>query len=275
MGPAPHLSIHDVMPETLPAVRALIAECQAAGWAPPTLLVVPGREWTPAGIAQLHEWQAAGHPIAGHGWFHQISHYGGLTHRLHAALISRRVAEHLCLDAEGILALMRRCYVWLTVEGLCRPSLYVPPAWALGRLPLHRLSEQPFPQVETLRGILDVSTGRWQARALLGYEARNAFQTRALRLSNAIGRARAASVGLRIGLHPHDLDLPLADDLRADLRRFSPARSAALPGDAPALHSAAQPASPSSVRSPAQPDHQPHDNEQRPGGVIGATQGRG
>lgn len=225
MATVPHLSIHDVMPETLHQVRALIAECQASGWPPATLLVVPGRQWTPAGIAQLHEWQADGHPIAGYGWVHGITAYGGLKHRIHGALISRRVAEHLCLDAEGILALMRRCYAWLFVQGLHRTSLYVPPAWALGHLPLHRLAEQPFPRVETLRGIIDVSTGRWQARALLGYEARNAFQHRALRLSNALNRLRAPFAGLRIGLHPRDLTLSLANDLRADLWRFSPARA--------------------------------------------------
>ena len=223
MGTAPHLSIHDVMPETLPAVRGLIRQCHEAGWPPPVLLVVPGRDWTPAALRQLHDWQSAGHEIAGHGWVHRIDHYGGIGHRLHAALISRQVAEHLCLDAEGILALMRRCYAWLTVQGLHGPRLYVPPAWALGRVPLSRLNEQPFPYVETLRGIVEVSTGRWQSRALLGYEAGNPFQARALRVSNAVNRARARrGAGLRIGLHPHDPELALAEDLRQDLARFCP-----------------------------------------------------
>ena len=228
MGTAPHLSIHDVMPETLPAVRGLIRQCHEAGWPPPVLLVVPGRDWTPTALRQLHDWQSAGHEIAGHGWMHRIDHYGGIGHRLHAALISRQVAEHLCLDADDILALMRRCYAWLTVQGLHRPTLYVPPAWALGRVPLTRLNEQPFPRVETLRGIYDVSSGRWHARALLGYEAGNPLQTQALRASNTINRVRArGGAGLRIGLHPHDATLALAKDMARDLAHFRP--------DAPAL----------------------------------------
>lgn len=217
-----HLSIHDVMPQTLSRVDDLIATTHAHGWPPPVLLVVPDAGWDATGIQQLRAWQAAGHELAGHGWQHRISHYGGLWHRLHSALISRDVAEHLSLDAEGILALMQRCFDWFGDQGLGRPTLYVPPAWALGRLPLSRLSEQPFETVETLRGIYSVSDQRWRYRALLGYEAGNTFQRMALQVSNAMNRKRAPQAGLRIGLHPCDASLPLADALMADLNRFRP-----------------------------------------------------
>ncbi len=220
--PAVHLSIHDVMPRTLPLVADLITATHNHGWPPPVLLVVPDAGWDAAGIQQLRAWQAAGHELAGHGWQHQITHYGGLWHRLHSAFISRDVAEHLSLDSEAILALMRRCFAWFDSQGLESPSLYVPPAWALGRLPLARLPEQPFTQVETLRGIYSVSDRRWRYRALLGYEAGNGLQRLALQVSNAINRKRAPQAGLRIGLHPHDANLPLVDALMADLNRFRP-----------------------------------------------------
>ena len=216
------LSIHDVMPQTRGRVEALASAAMARGWPPPTLLVVPGAGWDDAGIAWLRAREAAGHPLAGHGWHHRISHYGGLRHRLHAALISRDVAEHLCLDADGVLALMRRCHGWFADQGLGPPQLYVPPAWALGPVPRHRLAEQPFAMVETLRGVLEIASGRWRYRGLLGYEAGNGLQRRALTLSNTIGRARARRAGLRIGLHPNDAQLPLADALWRDLVRFSP-----------------------------------------------------
>lgn len=221
-APAVHLSIHDVMPETLSRVEALIDTTTRAGWPPPVLLVVPDAGWDAQGIQKLRDWQARGHELAGHGWQHQISGYGGLWHRIHAALISRDVAEHLSLDAEGILNLMQRSFAWFGEQGLTRPSLYVPPAWALGSLPRHRLDEQPFEQVETLRGIYSVSEGIWRYRALLGYEAGNGFQRLALELSNALNRKRAPRAGLRIGLHPYDASLPLADALVTDLNRFRP-----------------------------------------------------
>jgi len=194
--PAVCLSIHDVMPETLAPVAALIARCRGHGWPPPTLLVVPGRDWDRAGIAQLQRWQADGHRLAGHGWRHAIDGFGGIKHRLHSALISRRVAEHLSLDAEGILALMGRCHDWFAQQGLTADGLYVPPAWALGAVPLRRLNEQPFSAVETLRGIYSCADGRWRYRGLLGYEAGNRFQKAALQISNAVNRRRAPAAGL-------------------------------------------------------------------------------
>ncbi len=220
--PDVHLSIHDVMPSTLPRVQALIDLCHDCGWPPPVLLVVPGAGWDDAGIETLRRWQADGHELAGHGWRHRIARYGGLWHRLHSALISRDVAEHLALDAEGILALMRDCHAWFESHELTPPMLYVPPAWALGALALARLGEQPFDSVETMRGIYSQASGRWRYRALLGYEAGNGLQHRALQISNAVNRARAPRAGLRIGLHPQDAQLPLAGAMRRDLLRFSP-----------------------------------------------------
>lgn len=222
--PGVDLSIHDVMPETLVAVQSLIDAIQPLGWPPPVLLVVPGRDWDADGLAQLQYWQAQGHELAGHGWFHRISGYGGLKHRLHAAFISRQVAEHLSLDDNAILALMQRCHAWFAQQGLNTPKRYVPPAWALGSVAKARLGEQPFAEVETLRGIVDIASGEWRHHALLGYEAGNPMQTYALRLSNALNRQRARRAGLRIGLHPYDAQLPLADALWQDLRRFSPQR---------------------------------------------------
>lgn len=220
--PRVELSIHDVMPGRLKAVQSLIDQSCALGWRPPLLLVVPGLDWDRAGLNQLHRWQAQGHELAGHGWFHRINGYGGLKHRLHAALISRQVAEHLSLKADGIIALMQRCFAWFGEHDLNPPVRYVPPAWALGPLSIARLRQQPFAEVETLRGIITLASGQWSHGALLGYEAGNRFQQYALSVSNAINRQRAQRTGLRIGLHPDDAQHPLADSLWRDLKRFSP-----------------------------------------------------
>lgn len=222
--PAGWLSIHDVMPETLPQVARLLAAAEDAGWRRVTLLVVPGRAWTPDTLARLRAWQRAGHRLAGHGWRHRVDAVRGLRHHLHSRLISRDVAEHLALDADGILALMRRCHGWFQAAGLRPPRLYVPPAWALGALPRRRLNEQPFRLVETLGGVHDLRRRRWRPWPLLGYEADTPGRARALRLANAAARRLGRRCRPRLALHPFDERLALARDLGGDLARFAPVR---------------------------------------------------
>lgn len=217
-GTAPPLlvSIHDVMPETLGAVGRILGVLEEAGHRGVTLLVVPGRDWTPAGLDVLRRWQDAGHPLAGHGWRHEAATIRGLGHRLHSLLISRRVAEHLALEARDIAALMRRCHAWFAEHDLAPPSLYVPPAWALGRLPRAALVGLPFARVEVFFGEIDGRTGRLHPQALLGFEADAPERAPVLRAFNAANRALARRFGLplRLGIHPQDLDLALGADLR-------------------------------------------------------------
>lgn len=218
-----HLSIHDVMPETLPECARLLDAAQAAGFHRVTLLVVPGRAWDEAGLGLLRRWQAQGHRLAGHGWRHRASRIAGVRHRLHSQLISRNVAEHLALDAAGILALMRRCHRWFVHAGLRPPHLYVPPAWALGPIPRRRLAGQPFRFVETLGGIHDLRRGRWTPRPLLGYQADTPKRAATLRVVNAAARGITRwGPRPRLALHPADDRLALAADLQADLQRFAP-----------------------------------------------------
>jgi hypothetical protein len=165
------VSVHDVMPETLVRVQHLLDLCAVINPGPVTLLVVPGRAWDASGIKRLHAWQAQGHRLAGHGWVHRVERFGGLGHRLHGLLISRRVAEHLALDADGIARLIRRCHSWFADQGLGPPDLYVPPAWALGSIPPRNLARLPFTRYEVLSGVRDAATTRLRPLPLLGYEA--------------------------------------------------------------------------------------------------------
>ncbi len=106
------ISVHDVMPETLPEVREIVARLERRGRGPATLLVVPGRDWSPAEIDELRRWRDRGHELAGHGWEHRTPHVRGLWHRLHSLTASRQAAEHLSFDPPGILDLIRRCRAW-------------------------------------------------------------------------------------------------------------------------------------------------------------------
>ena len=216
-------SVHDVMPETLDRVDRILAELDQHGWPPATLLVVPGRDWADDSLARLHDYADRGHALAGHGWTHSVPRLRNLRHRVHSALISRRAAEHYSLDGLGVETLMRRCRQWFDVQGLPAPSLYVPPAWALGPVSASRLAGVGFRYVETLSGIHDFKTGRVARLPVLGYEADTRLRALLLRGSNAsalgLGRVRGA---VRLAIHPYELELKLADDLLAVIRQ-SPA----------------------------------------------------
>lgn len=215
------ISLHDVMPETLPRMEEILAYLQSVGIPPIALLVVPGRDWQPGQIERLKELKESGHELAAHGWHHHVSEIKGAWHRLHSAILSRDVAEHLALDPAGIEDLMRRSHDWFASHDLGTPRLYVPPAWALGRISRQQLKTLPFEQIEVLGGILFPKTGKRLALPMVGYEVDSAWRARSVRLWNAwqLRRARSTSRPLRIGIHPRDFRLPLAESLRSLLQQ--------------------------------------------------------
>ncbi|HCS88766.1 MAG: DUF2334 domain-containing protein [Thiohalocapsa sp. PB-PSB1] len=220
--PTALVSIHDLMPSTMPAVRRLLRLLERTASQPLTLLVVPGRGWSQAATRELKVLEQAGHILAGHGWLHHIERFRNPYHWLHGLLLSRRVAEHLALDANAIIELINRCHAWFGDNGLNAPYLYVPPAWALGPISIERLAETcPFRLYETFTGILDADGRRMTRMALLGYEADALPRVPVLRGFNAINRRWAKSSGLlRIGIHPHDGELHLRRDLLSDLEHY-------------------------------------------------------
>jgi len=218
--PAALVSIHDVMPTTLEAVGELLHLCRELNQRAPALLVVPGRDWSPGDLERLRQWEAGGCELIAHGWVHE-TRPRRLGHRLHAALISRTVAEHLDLNADGIIRLMNRSHAWFAHTGFRPPETYIPPAWALG-MSVRRLTETPFRCVETLSGILRVGeTVTRLSLPLVGFEADTPLRAGFLRFWNARSMARAARqrVPLRISIHPGDHRLRLAGDLHACLTR--------------------------------------------------------
>ena len=154
------LSIHDVMPHTLERVERILDWLKERGVPPVTLLVVPGRPWEAAQIDRLRELAETGYELAAHGWLHETLPRR-LYHRLHAALISRNVAEHLDLDPKGILELMQRSRNWFGDNNLPQPNFYVPPAWALGPVSKSELAQAPYRLVETTRGVLHLGRVRY------------------------------------------------------------------------------------------------------------------
>lgn len=209
------ISIHDVMPETLDKVGAHLGALRQAGHEALTLLVVPGRNWQPRDLATLARWQLEGIELAAHGWRHHAARLGGPFHWLHASLISRRAAEHLALDEDGIAELMQQASDWFPEHGLARPTTYVPPAWALGALSRNRLATLPYERVEVTRGIVRAANGRLDPLALVGFEADTRLRAHFLRHWNRMQwrLARRRGRPLRIGIHPRDDELHLGRDM--------------------------------------------------------------
>jgi len=214
------VSIHDVMPETLPQIRLLVAQLSSYGVDKITLLVVPGKNWSDMDILQLQDWQANGYTLAGHGWNHEAEKPRGVYHRIHSLLLSRLAAEHLSLNRDQIFELINRCYAWFIEKDLTPPTLYVPPAWALGKLPRSELGALPFKLMEILRGVLACQNNALQTLPLTGYEADTAWRAMSLRLWNNFNawRARMSGKALRIGIHPFDDSLRLSAQMHEQVR---------------------------------------------------------
>lgn len=213
------VTLHDVMPQRRHAVQELLAFLRerAPQVAPGhiTLLVVPGCDWSAADLAWLRHLVAQGHPLAGHGWSHRAKTPATLYHWLHSLLLSRDVAEHLSRSASSCYQRVQRCHDWFDDNDLPGPHLYVPPAWALGKLDGRHRAALPFRYFEDLGGIYDSQQRQYHRLPLVGFEADTVWRAHALKLFNSwnLFRARQSGRPLRIALHPDDSSYLLAKDI--------------------------------------------------------------
>lgn len=213
------VSIHDVMPSTLPQVEKVIHFLHAHKVRTYALLIVPGKEWTGGQIAQLLTWQDNGAELAAHGWKHRIAGQKSTWHTFHAQVISRNEAEHLSRTRQEIAEIICRSYHWFQQVGLTEPLLYVPPAWAMGSLPRKDISRLPFGLYETLTGVYDVRNNTYRYMPVTGYMADTAIRSLCLKFLNAVNRAWPMGP-LRVAIHPDDLHYPLKADLSKHLAMF-------------------------------------------------------
>ncbi|MBX2858228.1 MAG: polysaccharide deacetylase family protein [Cellvibrionaceae bacterium] len=216
------VTVHDVMPEVLGKIAHILQLIPAQHRSAVCLLVVPGLAWQSQQLEQLRQWQDQGFELAGHGWTHRAERIGSVYHRFHSLFISRRCAEHLSLSRQQIKALVQANYRWFERQGFKAPQLYVPPAWALGRLTKTDLEQLPYPYYENTAGIYQVASGQQCRLPLAGFEADTLLRAYFLRLWNKLNaRLSHAHKPLRISIHPHDLDYRLAGDIRQILSEIS------------------------------------------------------
>ncbi|BFM05822.1 polysaccharide deacetylase family protein [Halioxenophilus aromaticivorans] len=215
------LSIHDLMPDTLKRVQDICRRLEALSVPADKvyLLVVPGLAWRPAQIQALHALQNQGYRLAGHGWYHHIHKKTSLKHYLHSAFISRNVAEHLSLSQAEITDMIARNNEWFDEQNLRVPELYVPPAWAMGKMTPAQLQTLPFQYYEYSSGLLHAPTGAFKALPLTGYEADRLWRVPVLWSWNQINvRWLAKSTPLRISIHPYDFDYHLKSSITEHIK---------------------------------------------------------
>lgn len=207
------------MPDTLHDVSVCLDLCRTNHIRDVTLLVVPGHDWQVNQLEQLRTWTSQGCILGGHGWSHSLDQSRTLHWRavLHAQFVSRHCGEHLALTRDESLELIETCHAWFKQHDFPVPTLYVPPAWALGALRPTDLFGLPFEKVEVLQGWIDTRTARVQQVPLWGYEADTAFRAVFLRAFNKLNSLFAARLGLRIAIHPQDYRLLLQHKLQRDL----------------------------------------------------------
>ena len=214
------ISIHDVMPHNLNIINDILNKLKEnynIQYA--TLLVVPGLNWTNDQLKQLSQYTKNGHELAGHGWIHKAKNIKSLYHKCHSLLISRDVAEHLALSKKELFILLDNCYKWFASVNLPTPTLYVPPAWALGNFNKQDIKKCPFTSIETLTGIH--YNEKTIKTPLLGYEADTLFRQIMVTLSNNINKfiAKLTKKPIRLSIHPNDFNLLLKEQLDKDLKK--------------------------------------------------------
>lgn len=216
------VSIHDVAPHTLDKVDTIIRLLPQVCRQHLVLLVIPGFAWEPSQLGRLRAWERQGIRLAGHGWRHKAERINGAYHWLHARLISRDAAEHLALSRDQLRELLQRNFQWFIDNDLQTPDLYVPPAWAMGALTQQDLADSPFRFFEVTKGLYDAEHRQSRRLPLAGFEADTNWRRTSLRLWNAINAGLAGPQRpLRLGLHPHDLELLLSRSARQYMQRVT------------------------------------------------------
>ena len=205
-----YVSIHDVSPNNLSKIKNIIKLLKTKyDINKLCLLVIPGLKWEEKYVKQLISWQNSGFEIAAHGWYHKSGKKQSLFHILHGLIMSGNCAEHLSKNRDELIDLLKNSYNWFVNNNFLTPTLYVPPAWALGNLNIKEdLSHLPFQNYECTTGLyLD---GKYRFIPLVGFEAATYFKAFFQRFFNFINYQMAKFTGvLRIAIHPRDFQLHL------------------------------------------------------------------
>ena len=208
-----YISIHDVKPDNINKVTEIIdLLLNQYKIAKICLLVIPGLKWEKKHINRLLNWQIRGIEIAAHGWTHKANDKRTLFHKLHSLFISKNCAEHLSKNTTNICKIMEKSFNWFIDNGFKKPTLYVPPGWAIGNIDKNDLSRLQFTHIECTTGF--VYKKKYKFIPLIGFEESNYIKGIIRRFCNYLNFILGQFIGyIRIAIHPNDFELFLKDDI--------------------------------------------------------------
>ena len=240
--PAPEksliVSLHDAHPGSRRQIAEQVAFLAKYGVTRSSILVVPEfHHGAAAGAdadfrAAVSAWQAAGHEIVLHGYFHdrKESPREALASLFWTRLYTNREAEFLDLPREAAQERLARGRKLFESLGW-RATGFVAPAWLMAEGLPNLLAEMGFGYTTRLTEIIPLlpGTNRLITSQSLCYSTRASWRRLASALwnKNLFGRLRETNL-IRLSLHPRDLEFPLMrrqidQIVRAALKRgFAP-----------------------------------------------------
>lgn len=204
------VAVHDVAPSELGDVRWLLEQLDALGVRRRVLKVVPaegGRAANGELVELIRREADAGSEIVVHGWTHRTAGRlrGSLSDRARGRLFAPEAAEFLSLTDTEAAARVDAGREWLARHDL--PAVgFCPPGWLAASGLRAILRHAGFAYLVTLRGLLDLATGRWTLLPPSGYVGAGRVQEALVRVgSSLIGRPLGRLLGSpahRVFLHP-------------------------------------------------------------------------
>jgi len=213
------VSLHDAHPGSHAAIAEQVAFLGDHGINRSSILVVPEFHHRgtvlldPAFCAAVSAWQAQGHELVLHGYFHdrQESPPERLSTLFWTRLYTSREAEFLDLPGETARLRLERGRALFASQGW-RTTGFIAPAWLMAEGLPNLLAEMGFAYTNRLREIIPLLPGvnRLTHSQSLCYSTRAAWRRTASCIWNKrlFGRLRATEV-IRLSLHPRDLEFPL------------------------------------------------------------------
>ena len=209
-----YISIHDVAPENINTIENIVNVLRFKyNITKLSLLIIPGLNWNTEQIKKMKNWQVQGIQVVAHGWTHVAQKKKSFLHIIHSFIISKDCAEHLSKNREDIVHLINKSFNWFIKNNFESPTLYVPPAWALGKINRNDIFLLPFDMVECTTGMF--YKGKYRFLPLIGFEAKTLIRSKLLKFFNVINFIFGKLVGIvRITVHPNDFNLLLSDDVK-------------------------------------------------------------
>jgi len=213
------VSLHDAHPGSRAQIAEQVAFLAGYGVTRSSILVVPEFHHGAAagGDAEFRDavtaWQASGHEIVLHGYFHdrKESPRETLATLFWTRLYTNREAEFLDLPRETAQERLARGRKLFEALGW-RASGFVAPAWLMAEWIPGVLAEMNFAYTTTLKEIVPLAAGTNLATVSqsLCYSTRASWRRFASAIWNKhlFGRLRETNL-IRLSLHPRDLEFPL------------------------------------------------------------------